>query len=309
MIPLEGYYELEPEDNHFTDVTADVTHKCNMACGNCYIPNRDIPDMDTDKLIECISKFPKKTMIRIMGAEPTMREDLPDVIRRIRQSGHRCTLLTNGLRLASNRYVQRLKDVKLSHIYISLNGVDNDDWYEKIDELRCAKTKMLAVDNIARNKFIVDTGTIIVKGINDEAPGRLVSVLKNKGIDNALLRIKNVGQYGDHMVDSNNNYSLNDLIELCADQFGISVDYINSFRDHPIYGEYVETDTFIFPIDASSKGKWMHRSGYWVKITDWDSDHGNKPYPWMGQKRRGRITEDFKIAPLSAHLVANLGGY
>ena len=46
MTNLPGYYELDPEDNHFTDVTADVTHQCNMTCQNCYIPNRDIPDMD-----------------------------------------------------------------------------------------------------------------------------------------------------------------------------------------------------------------------------------------------------------------------
>ena len=25
MTNLPGYYELDPEDNHFTDVTADVT--------------------------------------------------------------------------------------------------------------------------------------------------------------------------------------------------------------------------------------------------------------------------------------------
>jgi len=84
MTNLPGYYELDPEDNHFTDVTADVTHQCNMTCQNCYIPNRDIPDMDIDKLINTINRFPKRTMIRIMGAEPTMRNDLTDIIVRIR---------------------------------------------------------------------------------------------------------------------------------------------------------------------------------------------------------------------------------
>ena len=47
MSTLPGYYELEPENNTFTDVTADVTHQCNMTCSNCYIPNRDIPDIPT----------------------------------------------------------------------------------------------------------------------------------------------------------------------------------------------------------------------------------------------------------------------
>ena len=156
MNTLPGYYELEPEDNYFTDVTADVTHKCNMECSNCYVPNRDIPDMDIDKLIDCISRFPKRTMIRIMGAEPTMRMDLTDIIVRIKKSGHRCTLLTNGLKLASKRYVQMLKDANLTHIYLSLNGVDNDDWYEHIDEMRCAKQKIMALENIHKQGLFGD---------------------------------------------------------------------------------------------------------------------------------------------------------
>jgi len=309
MSTLPGYYELNPEENHFTDVTADVTHKCNMECKNCYVPNRDIPDMDIDKLIDCISRFPKRTMIRIMGAEPTMRVDLPEIISRIKQSGHRCTLLTNGLKLASKRYVQTLKDAKLTHIYLSLNGVDNDDWYEHIDEMRCAKQKIMALENIHKTRFIIDTGTIVCKGINDEAPTRLINLFKQKDIDNALIRLKNVGQHGRYLLPSKDNYSMDGLIKLCSEQFNLSVDYINSWRDKPIYGDHVEPDTFIFPLEEKSANKLFHRSGYWCKIADWDSHDDTRLYPFMEQTRRGRITEKFRVAPLPAHIVANEGFY
>jgi len=43
-----NYYELPPEQNHFSDVVIDITHRCNMNCKNCYIPNREIPDLDKD---------------------------------------------------------------------------------------------------------------------------------------------------------------------------------------------------------------------------------------------------------------------
>ena len=79
------YFELEPEKNTFSEVVADLTHRCNMKCKNCYIPNRDVPDMDVDKLIECISKFPKKITMRLIGAEPTMRRDLPEIIERVKK--------------------------------------------------------------------------------------------------------------------------------------------------------------------------------------------------------------------------------
>jgi molybdenum cofactor biosynthesis enzyme MoaA len=244
-----------------------------------------------------------------MGAEPTMRNDLTDIIVKIRKAGHRCTLLTNGLKLASIRYTQSLKEAKLSHVYLSLNGVDNDDWYESIDELRCAKVKVMALENIQKTRFIVDTGTILCKGVNEDAPARLLHLFKQKNIEHAMIRFKNVGQHGRYLLESIDNWSMDDMIQMCAEQYGLSVDYINSWKDKPIYGAHVEDDTFMFPLNPESTGKMLHRSGIWVKIADWDSHMGTRPYPFMDQTRRGRITEDFKVAPLPAHIVANEGGY
>ena len=111
-----NYYEIEPENNTFVEVVADVTHRCNMSCKNCYIPNRNIPDMDIDRLIDCVSRFPKRTMIRIIGAEPTMRKDLPEIITRVKAAGHKVCLLTNGLRLSGITYAKKLKRAGLRHV-------------------------------------------------------------------------------------------------------------------------------------------------------------------------------------------------
>jgi len=43
------YTELLPQDNTFTNIVIDLTHRCNMECANCYIPNRNIPDLEVDK--------------------------------------------------------------------------------------------------------------------------------------------------------------------------------------------------------------------------------------------------------------------
>ena len=303
-----NYYELEPEDNTFVDVAIDITHRCNMVCKNCYIPNRDIPDMDVDRMIDAISRFPKRTMIRIMGAEPTMRRDLTDIIVRIRAAGHRCTLLTNGLRLASRPFVRQLKQSKLSHIYLSLNGVDNDDWYEEIDELRCATKKIQALENIASEKFILDTGTILVKGINDDAPSRMMSLLQSKEINHAVCRFKNVGQVGRWQAETDENFTVDEMVDLISSQLQLSKDYIYSWQDKPMYGMAdPEPGSFMFPIDPESVNKPLHRSGIWIRIVDWDCT--DKPTPFMRNKRRGRLTQDFKVAPFSEHVYLNEGGY
>lgn len=299
-----NYYEQEPQDNTFQDVVIDVTHRCNMSCKNCYIPNRNIPDMDIDKMIEAIQKFPKRTMIRIIGAEPTMRSDLGEMITRIRKTGNRCTLLTNGLRLAKESYVQYLKHSRLTHCYLSMNGADNDDYYEQIDELRCAKKKVSALENLQRNKFIIDTGTIIVKGINDDVVERLLALYKQKNVSNVICRIKNVGDLGRNMADQD-NYTLEQLITLVSQQTGLSEDYIYHWREKPIYqNDEPEIDSFMFPMNPQSEGKFIHKSGIWFKLANWKGEEG-QVIPFVNQTRRGRLTPNFKVAPFFEHVKLN----
>ena len=299
-----NYYELEPEKNHFSDVVIDITHRCNMSCKNCYIPNRDIPDMDIDKMIDAVSRFPKKTMIRIIGAEPTMRRDLPEIITRIKQTRNRCTLLTNGLRLSVDKYVKTLKSAGLRHCYISLNGADNDDWYEQIDELRCATKKIKALENLVNNKFIIDTGTIVVKGVNDEVIARMLQVYEKTGVKNVMCRLKNIGDIGRSMAD-NGNYTQKELITLLSEQTGMSEDYIYSWKNKPIYeNDHVEADSFMLPMDPKAEGKFVHKSGIWFKIANWNSED-SETVPLSNSLRRGRLTEDFKVAPFFEHVKLN----
>ena len=299
-----NYYELEPEKNHFSDVVIDITHRCNMSCKNCYIPNRDIPDMDIDKMIDAVSRFPKKTMIRIIGAEPTMRRDLPEIITRIKQTRNRCTLLTNGLRLSVDKYVKTLKSAGLRHCYISLNGADNDDWYEQIDELRCATKKIKALENLVNNKFIIDTGPIVVKGVNDEVIARMLHVYEKTGVKNVMCRLKNIGDIGRSMAD-NGNYTQKELITLLSEQTGMSEDYIYSWKNKPIYeNDHVEADSFMLPMDPKAEGKFVHKSGIWFKIANWNSED-SETVPLSNSLRRGRLTEDFKVAPFFEHVKLN----
>jgi len=299
-----NYYELEPEKNHFSDVVIDITHRCNMSCKNCYIPNRDIPDMDIDKMIDAVSRFPKKTMIRIIGAEPTMRRDLPEIITRIKQTRNRCTLLTNGLRLSVDNYVKKLKSAGLRHCYISLNGADNDDWYEQIDELRCATKKIKALENLVNNKFIIDTGTIVVKGVNDEVIARMLHVYEKTGVKNVMCRLKNIGDIGRSMAD-NGNYTQKELITLLSEQTGMSEDYIYSWKNRPIYeNDHVEADSFMLPLDPKAEGRFVHKSGIWFKIANWNSED-SETVPLSNSLRRGRLTEDFKVAPFFEHVKMN----
>ena len=206
---------LPPRENTFETVMVDITHRCNMRCANCYLPNRDVPDMDIARLEACLAQFPQRANIRIAGAEPTMRSDLPEIVARIKRSGHRVVLLTNGLRLAHEHYVRELRDAGLRHVYISLNGADNDDWYERIDGLRCAAKKLQAVGNIVAKRMVLNTGAILIRGINEGVVKRIVDLVRSHAPRHALIRFKNVGALGRYDKEAEkNNLGMAEMEEL-----------------------------------------------------------------------------------------------
>lgn len=300
-----NYYEVIPEENTFVDIMVDITHKCNMTCKNCYIPNRDVPDMDLEKYRDFISRLKGRCMIRIVGAEPTMNPLCEEYIKIAFEYGHRCIVLTNGLRLAHKNYVDKLHTSGLRHIYLSLNGVNNDDWYAEIDEMRCATKKIAALRNIRDRKFILDTGTIIVPDVNEDAPGALLELFDQENVKNVLMRIKNVGQLGRFQTEADDNVKMDQLVTLCSEQMGVSADYINSCRDKKLYGVYEEKNSILFPL---REGNTILNRGRWVKITNWDTDN-ETGIPDPNSKRRGRVTENFTLAPVYEHIKMNEGGY
>lgn len=299
-----NYYELPPELNHFHTLLVDVTHRCNMECANCYIPNRSIPDMDVDKLYEFLKKLPNRTDIRLIGAEATVRKDLLEIISTVREIGHHPALLTNGLRLASEKYVKQLKESGLRSLGLSMNGADNDEWYFKLDNGPYSKSKTKALHNCFKEKLIVHTNTIIVKNINEDVIERQINLLINTAKKTGrtfkksypiMARFKSVGQIGRYMKSDAMN--LNDLIDLFSKQMNIDKKEIMSYNK--IDG-YVECNSVLFPYQTDV-GKLL------IKITDWTVDDDG--IPDAGSKRRGRVTQDFKCAPFFEHVKLNEFGY
>ena len=295
-----NYYELKPENNHFHIITTDLTHKCNMKCANCYLPNRVIPDMDTKQLFNLIKRLPFKCEIRLIGAEPTMREDLPEIIFQIKKLNHTPTLVTNGLKLSRLSYTKLLREAGLRFVTISLNGGDDDNLYKKIDGMFCAKKKIKALENLADLNFFINTSTIIVKGINEKVPKNLYRKLNILNIKKAVMRFRNVGQIGRYMLSKQNNYSYIELIDFIAKEFQLDKKHI--LKCNKMSG-YREKNVLFFPVKSINK----KNSSIYIKVTNWSPE--NFYFPDPNSKRRGRITQNFKIAPAFEHIVLNEFGY
>jgi molybdenum cofactor biosynthesis enzyme MoaA len=288
---INFYKEIEPKDNTFYSIFVDVTHRCNMECANCYVPIRTVPDLDTQKFFNFLSQLPKKTEIRLIGGEPTIRTDLVDIVYNIRKLGHRPTMMTNGLMLAKEGYAKELFDAGMISIYISMNGADDDNVYKIMDGMPCSERKIKGWIECVNANMNVNVGSIMQKGVNDHIPSRLLQ-LSNQIGGNSILRFRNVGQIGRYSLKKNENWNFDEMVNLICSAYNIDPDWAKT--QNKING-YEEKNVIFFPLDKEKRLKTT-----WVKITDWSPQNSILPDP--GNNRRGRLTQDFKIAPFFEHV-------
>lgn len=310
-----NYFELEPEQNTFSNIVVDLTHRCNMECANCYIPNRDVPDLDKEKLFEFLSRLPSRTYIRLIGAEPTMRNDLPEIISKVKATGHRPSVTTNGLKLAQPSYVKKLKDAGLRLLLHSMNGADDDEAYKELDNGKWATVKVRALDNIFAERLPINTGTIIARGVNEYVMNRQVEVFAERAIANGInfnttppynkitpvLRMKSVGMIGRYMEGV--SYTIDELTDMAVYRLGIDKsDIIKTsagvVKAGPQSGEALTS--YMFPYETEA-GKVLIRLIDWQTDDDGVIDHDNP--------NRGRLTENFTVAPFFEHVKKNEYGY
>ncbi len=274
----------------------DLTHRCNMECANCYIPNRNIPDMDKSKLYNLISRLPNRTFIRLIGAEATMRDDLFEIISKVKEMGHRVSLTTNGLKLGREEYVLKLKQAGLRLVLLSMNGAIDDEIYKILDNGKYANLKHRALDNLLKHKFIVNTGTIIAKGVNERTIKEQVDLMcdyaeKYKVKIPPVVRIRTIATLGRSMEEHTYNFS--EFKQNVCKQLNISEEYMQQNKTDEIVNNL---GGFVF----------KHRN-VMIRLVDWKvNDEG---VPDFGNELRGRITEDWKIAPFFDHVKKNEYGY
>ncbi len=270
-------HRFRPEDSPFTTLFADITHRCNMACRNCYIPVRDLPDLPADWLYDILARLPRRTRIRLVGAEPTMREDLPEIIAEVRRLGHLPVILSNGLKLGRASYVARLKAAGLGTAYLSMNGGLRDDLYEEIDELACADRKLQALDNLLAHKLHVTVGYIIVPGSNDGHLAQFLPWLIERGVRDVHLR--SVGQVGNFIPEAS-----------------LSLDQLETVMRASLPA--AAPDPQLLRAYGSSRDFRIGKVN--VQLTEW---------PELGSLERGRIAPDGWLEPMFESIVANAGSY
>jgi len=172
----------------------DATNRCNMACPVCFAyagASNYVYEPSYGQIVDMIKLLRSNrpwacNALQFSGGEPTIRNDLPDLIGEAKKAGiSHIEVNTNGLRIAEDiEYFKKLLDAGLSTLYLQFDGLREDIYKATRARTSLVPIKQKVIDNA--RKIGLDSIVLVVtlcKRVNDKDLGAIVDyAVKNHDV-------------------------------------------------------------------------------------------------------------------------------
>ena len=144
-----------------------ITYRCNNKCLHCYAGgSRETEELTTEEWFKVMDKLLSLGIPHVVftGGEPTLRQDLPDLIAYTQKIGLVSGLVTNGRRIKDKSYFQSLVDSGLDHVQVTIESYDpkihdkitgvEGSWEETVEGLKNAiDSPIYTLSNTTLNRY------------------------------------------------------------------------------------------------------------------------------------------------------------
>lgn len=184
-------------DNHLQTaccVLIDITERCNQHCPYCfaradekdfsgYEPTLEELDRKFDLLLE-LGEEERPFNIQLSGGEPTVRDDLPEIIKIAKSKGFEYVQInTNGRRLAREEgYAEILKASGASVIFMQFDGTTDEIYMQMRGEPLLSEKKQ-AIENCRKAGLPVTLVPTVARHVNLDNIGEMMDfMIKNVAV-------------------------------------------------------------------------------------------------------------------------------
>ncbi|MEJ2153741.1 MAG: radical SAM protein [Desulfobacteraceae bacterium] len=160
-------------------VIIEVTQRCNLSCPVCYADApSDLPDPSAALVAQLFHRAAETapgSNIQLSGGEPTVRNDLPELVAMGREVGFDFIQVnTNGLRFAKDPgFVKALKQAGLASVFLQFDGID-DHVYRRLRGRALMADKRAAIAACAQEGIGVVLVPTLVPGVNTRCIGEIL---------------------------------------------------------------------------------------------------------------------------------------
>ncbi|CAD5222608.1 unnamed protein product [Bursaphelenchus okinawaensis] len=199
-----------------------LTEKCNLRCTYC-MPEEGVDLTPSNKLltkheiIKLVRLFAQNGVdkVRLTGGEPTIRADLEEIIREIRD-----TKMINEIGITSNgivlkRKLKKLVDAGLNRLNLSLDTLDENK-YMIITRRNGFNKVMGCIDEALPLFERVKLNCVVTRGVNDMEVLDFVELTRHKSLD---IRFIEYMPFGGNKFDSKKMVSFKEMMVNIAGRY------------------------------------------------------------------------------------------
>jgi radical SAM protein with 4Fe4S-binding SPASM domain len=199
-IEIDSPYSHQPSAPYRMDLA--LTYRCNNDCPHCYnARSRTYPELSTQKWKKIIDRLWQINIPHLIftGGEPTLRDDLVELITYAEHKGQITGLNTNGRRLSDQTYLEELVNAGLDHVQITVESHNRDIHDQMVNHKGAWDQTIAGLKNALASPLFVMTNTTMLQN-NHNSLDETLDFLGQVGVPtiglNALIyagRGKDVG--------------------------------------------------------------------------------------------------------------------
>ncbi len=185
------FLEIEREEPFSYKYTAPLrmdaalTFRCQNDCIHCYAGGpKETTELSTVQWKQVLDKLSEigVFIVTFTGGEPTLREDLPELLLYAQRKGIVTGLITNGRKLKDAAYVKTLEDFGLDFVQITLESDKPEIHDEMTAKVGSWDETVAGIKNAAKSLIYVSTNTTLSKH-NADSFLSTVDFIKSLGVD------------------------------------------------------------------------------------------------------------------------------
>jgi len=246
-------------------VILDITGRCNLECSVCFAdPGRGREDPPLSAIRASLEKLVEKgkTLVQLSGGEPTVRDDLPEIVAAAKEVGAKYVQLnTNGLRLATDRELAgRLALAGLSFVFLQFDGTE-EPIHQQIRNRPLLDIKRKVIERCADANLGVTLVPTLIRGVNTHNIGEIIRFAVDQSPAVRGVHFQPVTYLGrvTALPSDNDRFTLDELIrEIVRQTEGIiaAPNLLPSCCDHPLcgfHGDFVVHNGNLVPLLAKKE--------------------------------------------------------
>jgi len=150
---------------YYPQVYLQITKRCNLSCPICYeLKEHKNLDINIETVKKIVEISPAK-FYTLSGGDPTMHENLFEIIKFLKSKGKFVSLLTNGIKLSKKDFTKKLKESGVDDVCLSFDGFD-ENVYKQLRGEKLLEKKMKSIDNLSKENMSFGLYTVVDKEIN-----------------------------------------------------------------------------------------------------------------------------------------------